>query len=449
MRFYRTADFPPGFYRDEAAVSAHVLCLAQSGRTLDGARWPLMAPVLGGGYSTIAWQAPAAAWTRVAGGSIGALRAFAALCGVMTIGGVFCFALFAAGSTRVAGFAALSAAVSPWAFQFSRIAWDPAIAPVYLAWALALLCFSIAPRATASRIIGWIALLASAGLFAAACISYPPLRAQVPFVLAAFLVWKFEYARAHAGRVIAFTATLLVCTGPLLLLTGSGAIQGRFDALSVFNSAYWAQQGVTSPATVALHGSWLLAKNLLAHFTPSYLLVSGDASLRHSTQAFGIWSWLDALALVGAAIVLLRRRERLTGWVAFVAAGYLAGVLPAALTREGIPHALRSIGALPFLAVLVGTAIEALGRGLPRLRSLAPIAASGVALVFAAVFWRTFFVSYPAAAGAAFDASFVERLRTPDSLRVFVSGEGRSYPAQALRYYELRAGFVRCISPSH
>jgi hypothetical protein len=135
--------------------------------------------------------------------------------------------------------------------------------------------------------------------------------------------------------------------------------------------------------------------------------------------------------------------------VAFLAVGYLAGVLPAALTREGIPHALRSIGALPFLAVLVGTAIGALSGRLPRLRSTAPFAASGVALVFAVVFWRTFFVSYPAVAGDAFDASFVERLSSPDSLRVFVAREGTSYPPQAVRYYELRAGFVRCISPSH
>jgi hypothetical protein len=445
-RFYRLPQSPPGFFRDEAAVAAQTICLSQSGRTLDGSRWPLMTPVLGGGYSTIAWQGPAVAWSRVAGTSIGAARSFAALCGVLLIGGVFLFARFATGSKQVAAYSALAAAISPWAFQFSRISWDPAIAPAYLAWALAALFLSISPRATESRFVGWLAVVASAMLFAAACISYPPLRVQVPLVMLAFLVWKRDHVRAHPGRAATFAGVFVMCVGWLLLLTGSGAIQARFDNLSVFNAGYWARHGATSGAEVVLRGTGLVVRQFFAHFTPAYLLISGDASVRHSTQSFGIWSWLDALALAGAAALLLRARRPVTGWVGFAAVGYLSGILPAALTREGVPHALRSIGALPFLAVLVGTAIDAIGRELPRLRPMMPMAASVVATIFATAFWRVFFVSYPTIAGNAFDTVIAARWSDPKAAQADISTiEQAPYPLLASRYYELRAGAVRCV----
>jgi len=39
---------PPGFYVDEAAIAAQVICLRTTGADADGNPWPLFAPVLGG-----------------------------------------------------------------------------------------------------------------------------------------------------------------------------------------------------------------------------------------------------------------------------------------------------------------------------------------------------------------------------------------------------------------
>lgn len=444
LRFYRTSQAPPGFYWDEAAVSAQVICLAEAGRTLDGEHWPLMTPVLGGGYSTIGWQAPAVAWSKAAGRSIAAMRDFAAVCGVATIVGVFFVGLFATGSRRIGLYAAVSAAISPWAIQFSRIAWDPAIAPAYLTWAMAFLLLATTPRADRPRWLGWIAIVLSALLFAIACISYPPLRAEVPLVLLAFLVWKHAHVREHLPRAVVFVAVFALCTAQLWLLTQSGAIQGRFESLSVFSASYWAPRNVTARGPRVVHGLWLFATNMFAHFAPSYLFTTGDENLRHSTQSFGAWSWLDALALFAAAIVMARQRKRPSGWMMFAAVGYLAGLCPAALTRDGVPHALRSIGALPFLAVLVGTAIETISDLLPRGRQLVPVAAGAVALVFSVAFWRVFLLQYPAAASAAFNATATQRLLDPRLAQRFTDVERSPYPPLASRYYQLATGAVRC-----
>lgn len=452
MRFYRTDDAPVGFYRDEAAISGHAICLSESGRALDGARWPLATLVLGGGHSSIVWLAPAAAWGRLFGTSIGSERCLAALCGALTIVGVFAFGWFATGNRRVGAYAALATAVSPWAFQFSRVAWDPAATPVYLSFALALLFASISPRATVSRWYRWTATVVSGLLFAAACISYPPLRVQVPLVLLAFLVWKRRYARAHLMEAAVFVAVFALASARLWVLTLSGSIQGRYDELSVFNAGYWADEGVRSALGIRLHGLRLFATNLVAHFSPSFLWLSGDANPRHSTQSFGEWSWLDCLALATGGLLAAVKRTRPTGWVSFIVFGYVAGVIPAALTWEGSPHALRSIGSLPFLMVLVGSAIDAAGRRSPRVGPFFPVASTAVASVFALALWGVFFGNYAEGAGDAFDVKVVDQLRDPSVMEQVVAADregrlntsGDSYPLLALRYYELRTGQVRC-----
>lgn len=451
-RFVNTEVAPPGFHVDEAAVSAHVLCLAQSGRTLDGAHWPLMTPVVGGGYSTLAYQAPAVVWTDLNGDSIGAMRGFAAMCGALSVAGIFFGALFASESRKVAILAAVSAAISPWAFQFSRIAWDPAVAPLYLSWALATLFFAVSSRAARSRWMEWAAAGASALFFAAACLCYPPLRMQVPLVLLGFVVWKRRWVRAHLPAAAAFVVVFGVCTAELWILTATGTIQGRFDDLSVFGSFYWRDHGVTSRPMMFVDGTWLLVKNFFAHFTPSYLLLSGDTNLRHSTQAFGEWSWLDAVALLVGAAVLIWRRKRPAAWMAFAAFGYVAGVLPSALTWENVPHALRSIGALPFLGMLAGGAIESVREGVARVSRFVAPATAAIALIFFGAFLPVFFVEYPQRAADAFHKGATDQLMRPEIARMLASSyeqqpqdsRDSGYPLLAQRYFELRAGAIEC-----
>jgi hypothetical protein len=78
----------------------------------------------------------------------------------------------------------------------------------------------------------------------------------------------------------------------------------------------------------------------------------------------------------------------LIGVLAVVAGG--CGALPAALTWEGLPHALRSIGAWPFVALFTG-AVLALGWS--RLRWLPGVVAV-IAVIYSAVFIPNFFRVY-------------------------------------------------------
>src|SRR5262249_3848600 len=107
------------------------------------------------------------------------------------------------------------------------------------------------------------------------------------------------------------------------------------------------------------------------------------------------------------------------------------------LTWEGVPHALRSIGALPFLAVLVGSAIDAIDKAIPEMRAALPWAVATTAIAFFAVFSWNFFTRYPERAFSAFDGPIAQRLTRGETVDA-------AYPLLARRYYELRSGALHC-----
>jgi dolichyl-phosphate-mannose-protein mannosyltransferase len=437
LRFVALDVSPPGFYIDEAAIAAQVICVRQSGKDIFGTPWPLFSPVLGGGYVTPPYLYSGIAWTAVFGDSIVAFRSIAALFGALTVVGVFCLAQALWRRRPVSGLAALCASLSPWGFLFSRIAWDPPLAPCLFVWGLFLLLQdSRWPRLSAG--LGGISV-------ALACYSYPPMRVQAALTIPVCLL--LAYRRGRRWAVIApFAITLSVALIPLARMMMSSQFQGRSSYLSIFNEHYLSQFGGFSVPLVLR----LFFGNLATHLSPGYLFWSGDRNLRHSTQASGEWGALEILGLATALGLLLARRsiwrdrgEALSLGLTVIA--YVFALVPAALTWEANPHALRSIGGYPFVALLAGFA---LARGIevwPRLPAVILI----VALVCGGWYFWDFFTRYPGRAAAWFNAPVAERaLAIPKTGRVadydlLHSIEG-GYPDLAIFYFKLSSGSVMC-----
>jgi hypothetical protein len=229
--------------------------------------------------------------------------------------------------------------------------------------------------------------------------------------------------------------------------------------LGIFTPDYAAEAGETPVA-------WFLtrtfAENVLVHFDPTYLFVRGDANLRHSSRFTGELGWLDDLALIAgvgmAAVALVRRRagpspevsdgERRDSGVrtALLLAlfGIVTGVVPSAMTWEGLPHALRSIGAWPFVSLLSGMLLWMLYRRHPRAVFLVLV----VSLVFAVAFGHNYFTRYPRRAHRRFDTPIVT-----DALAAHATGDWdrfletrRGYGPVSLRYYLMHYGGETCSS---
>ena len=441
LRFVAVASSPPGFYIDEAAIGAQIICLRQSGTSLAGEPAQLFTPILGGGYLTIAYALPALAWTSLFGDSILSFRSMSAFFSCLMILGTYLLGARLWRSRNAGLLCALAAAISPWIFQFSRIAWDPSIAPAYLVWAFALL-WSTSKYKHYEGILSGI-------LFAAAAYCYPPLRVQIAVMLPFALIGLYIFRGRKIFDLGLMVAALLLSASPLIFKTLSGEIQGRFEMLSVFNAAYLTDHYGSNSA---LRGFQALFENFQLLLSPDYLFFHGDKNLRHSTGSFGIWSWLDAVALLIAASWFLIRgfqkkcQATLTFELFFVFVAYLAGVLPAAMTWESNPHALRSFGAAPFLALAVGGILANVWR-----RSKGwQVAIIAFAAVNFTIFSVTYFKTYPTAARAWFDTDVVglaDRLKSenrmadlPEELEL----RGLKYAPMATSYYLLSRGAIRC-----
>jgi hypothetical protein len=412
IRFVGLERAPHGFWLDETWDAVQVMCLAENGHDADGKFWPLISNGQGGGSLPITWTAQMVAWTRVFGTSIAGFRSLAALWVVFTCLGLFAIAR---GLTRLAHeplqaptedssarwfpwLACVAGLVSPWSFQFSRMSWEQPLAPCFLVLSVLAL--------VRSRLRGnvlWAVLCGVSG--ACSMITYPPLRIAVPCVLAcggtALLMCNAGASRRKFAVMLGIAATTLCATfAPIVIRLASGQDTKRMMYVSIF-SPEWinAHRGGLSSARFFL---LTFFDNLWLHLRPSYLFGTGDPNLRHSAQIIGELSPVDvlAVALAAAAVawaaVLSFRQMKPQGaphWprldageqmlvaVAFVSVAACAcATFPAALTWEGLPHALRSIGVWPFVALFSGAVLSIAWqrlRWVPALTAMLTVAYTG------------------------------------------------------------------------
>jgi hypothetical protein len=468
LRLARLDSIPHGFFVDEAAISAQVVCLRQTGSEIYGQHHPILAPVLAGGYVTPAYLYGGAVWTSTFGDSPAAFRAMVATYGILTVIGISLLAWLAFADFEVAVFAALAAALSPWQFQFSRIAWDPPLAICFSVWSL---CFLFLMRAPGSK--QRTALFAAIGgvLAGLAFYSYPPLRVQLPLVFGAYfiLAWRARWFQQSKFNHVIFLLALALTIFPILQLILSGEIQGRFNAISIFNSAYLSSRGDPNSLSLVLH---VFFENLFANFSPRFLFTAGDQNLRHSTGHVGMWSWMDSLGTLSALLACgffywhssprrpirhgSKSRHVEIQILCFFILSYIAGVVPTALTWESNPHALRSIGAAPFLSLVAGW-------GLAKVAAKGQWASFCVLLVscsFAAFYFSDYFTNYEARSAPWFDASesqYLEKMTMLPTSSDSLSGTNENqsslalkqfaerYAPLAIEYYELKNGRVHCL----
>ena len=395
LRFVALEQVPPGFFHDEAALMTHLICLDQRQSDAFGNRWPLFAE----GFEPATQHEVKAGvfaptqlyvgllWVKAFGYSIASARALNGLAGVTIVVGVFLFTRVLLGF-EAALWAALAAALSPWGFVVGRFAVTATLAPALLSLGIYFFLRSRAPSGA----------VASGVLLSLAIYTYPTLRVQVPLL---FLCLIWIRARLVAPVDMRFYAwavgSAVVSTLPLVAYLLSGQGLERFQFLSITNPDVLARTRLGAGAMSLL---WVFLRNTALYFSPRFLFISGDANLRHSTQWTGELSWLESFAIVAGVAFYswqwLQKRamtapeNRALRVALFCFLGYLFSVMPAAMTWEGQPHALRSIGALPFVACLAGAFLASLQR---RSRAITPIALA-VSMAFLAGFASNYFSDY-------------------------------------------------------
>ena len=427
IRFCGLETSPPGFFLDEATAAVHAMCLTETGKDAYGVAWPIYSrgAIPEGGQHPLTLLAFEVLWMKIFGTSRAALRAVAAFWFLVTSLGLVVLArdlvaLIPAQSTDEPGSSAkrsfpwmvlLSALLSPWSFQFSRIAWECPLGPAFMVLALV--------GVVRSHRGGKLALVwsAFAGFCAAASMSsYAPFRLVMPLALTATVAlllaitpgWRARWRFFGSMVVAAFTA--VVFFAPTLRMLFSGKITQRMNAVAI-----WCPQWMSEHIGKMGRADFLVTTffdNVLTHLQPSFLFVRGDANLRHSPQISGQLSPVDTLALalvcgMATRILwgLLRGRSPLpkapdgswteaSRWLMAIALCAILGgffaVIPSALTWEGVPTALRSIGAWPFVALFSGAVLALAWSRLPGVPTLLAL----VALVHTVLYLPAYFHAY-------------------------------------------------------
>lgn len=365
VRFVALDAAPPGLFRDEAEKGYTALELWHTARHGEfdaegnfsvSRALPLFVEV-GGVHTSAIYQYLSAPIVGVFGLSITTTRLVAALSGWLTVVAAIALAWRIAvhDTSRprwwlVVGTAAF-AALSPTHVLFSRWAQQGITVPLWTT--LGLLALERAWRGAPSRRRAWAA--ASGVLMALAAYSYDPARLVVPLILLAACAWAWtatprEERRALASNIGVGAAVFALFYGPLFVWSLSAGA-ARFSRVSVFADRSLGE------------GLLLAAANYVAHFDPRFLFVHGDANPRHDLPWAGVVAGAEApffLFGVFALVAAVRRRCHrapqswlLLGWL-------VAAPAAAALTNDGVPHALRSILLWPVVGLISARGFEAL-----------------------------------------------------------------------------------------
>jgi 4-amino-4-deoxy-L-arabinose transferase-like glycosyltransferase len=334
LRLADLSDLPPAHYRDVAITALDALRAASGHPRLhyvydEG----LFANLMGLGF-------------LVAGVSDWTVRLPGALMGILTCFGVWRLGR-ALGAPRAGLGGAFLTAVSLWHVILSRSGFRAVMLPLVLVFAMTLLVEGLRG--------GGLGRMAAAGaLFGLAAHTYPASRAA-PLFVPIFLVAELGVDRAGWGRawrgLLIFTTTAALVAAPMLLhyLHHPRDFNNPDRVVSVFSPKL-------EPGAAGIYLKQNLAATLLMFH------VRGDSNWRHNLAGAPMLDPLTGvLFLIGLLAAVLMIRGGLGGQVTRPrgAGGLLLAwvpvmLIPNLLSVEGVPHGLRSAGALPAIMLLAG-----------------------------------------------------------------------------------------------
>ncbi|MFN2493603.1 MAG: hypothetical protein ABR501_12060 [Pyrinomonadaceae bacterium] len=342
LYFAHVPDHPPGFYIDESSICYNAHTISQTGRDEFGNEWPLFFRAFGD-YKNPVYIYLLAGLFRLTGPSIFVARLFSSVLGIGAAVLLGLLALRLTNRRLIALLVVLTALLTPWLFELSRVVLEVSLYPLVLA--LFLLCVY-----NASQKPRWssIEILSLAVTLALVTYTYSIGRLLGP-LLALGLIFFITSGR-RLGLLLAwgFYAVMLI---PMFIFhrRHPDALSGRFSIIT-----YITRQN--SAGNIA----WEFVKHFFGNLNPWRLLVTGDPNSSQITHVYGAELLLVATGLLSVAGLFLVARYHLRDpWWRFAIYGVVAAVVPASLTNEYV-HILRLVPLAIFLIVLSIPALQCL-----------------------------------------------------------------------------------------
>jgi len=345
LRFYLISDVPPGLYPDEAMNGNNALEALSSGH------FKVFYPENNGREGLfINIQALS---IKLFGHTPWALRVVSALFGTLTILGVYLLSreLFP-GRDALALLSSFFIATSYWHINFSRISFRAISVPFFASFTLFFLIRGFRRK----NIWDFVAagIFAGLGLQTYIAFRFMPFVIVVPLLFALINWWKGHDNPSHTEKntrssitcapcaIMLFALVVLVVVLPigLYFLQHPADFFGRSGQVSIFSGASPIKEFIISNAA-----------------TLGMFFVRGDCNFRHNFSCMPEMHPIAAFFLLLGILYAIRgifKKNTDRRSLILLSVWFIFMMFPATLTREGLPHALRSIGLIPPVMILAG-----------------------------------------------------------------------------------------------
>ncbi|MFY9462302.1 MAG: glycosyltransferase family 39 protein [Candidatus Sungiibacteriota bacterium] len=345
LRFYLITQIPPGLYPDEATNGNNAVEALRTGG------FKVFYPENNGREGLFINIQAFSLW--LFGEQAWALRVVSALFGSLTILGIFLLAreLFSDKPRRamlVSLFSSFFLATSFWHINFSRVGFRAITVSFFSAFGMYFLLRGLRKGKILDTVLAGIFI--GLGFHTYIAFRFMPFVILAPFAIYLWRWWKSSRDNLQPSHCVpCVVALFLFITIVVALPVGFYFLQnpqdflGRSGQVSIFSAANPLYEFVKSNALTLQMFFW-----------------RGDCNPRHNFACQPQLFWPVAVFFAVATALALRALFKKTDALpaATLLAWFVFMLFPATLTREGIPHALRSIGLIPPVFLLAGWGAE-------------------------------------------------------------------------------------------
>lgn len=366
LRLWKLSSVPVSLFGDELDVGYHAYSILKTGKDYSGNFMPLH-------FQSLAeWRTPLYLYSAVPTVAIFGISALgvrlpAAIFGILGVWGLYLFTKKVAENEKLALVSAFVLAISPWHIQYSRGGFEVTMLITFLLFGLYFFFRSLQDN----RFL-WV----SVAFLVFTPLIYSTAKLFTPFLMAfLFLIWRKDVFRLPKASLIKAVIVGLIVGLPIAYSTIFGGGTQRFSYLSIFtdpttepevgtarlnDARVRGEEGTGLTPTLldrVIHNKFTfwgtnITKNYFESFSTEFLFTKGDLNPRHSI-GMGEFYKIEALALLLGIIFLFTSKTLDVKYKALILFWILAGVIPAAITREGGKHATRLILILPPMVLLI------------------------------------------------------------------------------------------------
>jgi len=397
IRFYSISLNPPSLNWDETSIAYNAYSILKTGRD----EWGEVLPLHFRAYGE--YKLPVQVYASIPGIWLFGLtelgvRITPVVYGTLTVLLLFYLAREITRNTKIALIASFLLALSPWHIHLTRASFESSFSIFWVMLGILLLLKGLKNGK-------WLVL--SVLPLVLAVYTYNSARVFVPLFLIGFFIIYRKKLYVKKKAVIAASLMFVAFLLPLIPFSLSGDVANRYKLVSIIDDPGLVPRidearnlsSLPQPAIRLVHNrvtytTATFISNYFAHFKPDYLFISGAPHRQHHVQDVGQLYLIQAPFIFLGLYYLFKGKKKyrwlLVIWILFA-------FLPVSITRDSIPHALRTIIAAPAYQILTAFGLVesirlATTKNLRRLLVVAPVA---ILLISFGKYQYNYYTKYP------------------------------------------------------